>query len=209
MATRVKLHEQIMAEVLGEIISGRYDDERSLPREVDIAERHGVSRYVARESIQALRDRGVLTVKHGVGTTIAPQAEWNIFDTVLLEALLRGPGGRAAAGEARECRVLLWPEAAALAAQRRTEDDLERLEESVGQGDVAFGAALARAAHNRFLRHILVALDAATLTEAAAARGGRRATARRRVLDAVRKRDGETAREAMTALAGTPRRRGR
>lgn len=208
MATRLKLHEQVMTEVLGEIVSGRYDDERRLPREVDIAERHGVSRYVARECIQALRDRGVLTVKHGVGTTIAPQSEWNIFDGVLLEALLRGPGGRAATSEAREARVLVWPEAAALAAERRTDDDLERLEEAVEQGDAAFGAALARAAHNRFLRHVLVALDAATLTDGAKS-GGRRSTARRRVLDAVRKRDANAARDATRALTGARPRRGR
>src|SRR5919206_3153024 len=117
MVARLKLHERVMAEVLGEILQGRYDDERRLPREVDIAKRHAVSRYVARESIQALRDRGVISVKHGVGTTIAPQEEWNVFDGVLLEALVSGPDGRAARGEAAECRTLVWPEAAALAAR--------------------------------------------------------------------------------------------
>lgn len=207
-AKRVKLHEQVMAEILGDIVGGRYDAEGHLPREVDIADRHDVSRYVARECIQALRDRGVLTVTHGVGTTIAPQSEWNLFDGVLLEALLQGPASRSVAGDARECRVLLWPEVAALAAKRRTDDDLERLRAAVSEGDAAFGAALARAGRNRFLRRLLTVLEEAT-EGAAGPAGGRRATARRRVLDAVRNGDEDGAREAMRALAAAPVRRRR
>src|SRR6476646_2482261 len=92
MPDRRKLHEQVMADVLAAILRGEYAAGGGLPREVDLAEAHGVSRYVARECIQALRDRGVLSVKHGRGTTIAPQADWNLFDDALLEALLDGGG---------------------------------------------------------------------------------------------------------------------
>lgn len=196
-----------MGEILGDIVGGRYDADGHLPREVDIAERHSVSRYVARECIQALRDRGVLTVTHGVGTTIAPQSEWNLFDGVLLQALLQGPGARSVASDALECRALLWPVVAALAAKRRTNDDLDRLGESVAEGDAAFGAALARAGRNRFLRRLLAVLED-TMEQSAPPAGGRRATARRRVLEAVRSGDEDGAREAMRVLAGVaPRRR--
>ena len=64
---RLKLHEQVMAELLDDVAAGRYAEGDRLPREVDLAARYEVSRGVARETIQALRDRGVLTVQHGVG----------------------------------------------------------------------------------------------------------------------------------------------
>src|SRR5690242_21040074 len=120
MATtrRRKLHEQMMGAVLAGIVQGEYPEGSRLPKETDLAERHGVSRYVARECIQALRDRGVLSVKHGRGTTIAPQADWNLFDDALLEALL--DGGGETLDEAQECRRIAWPEVAALAAERRS-----------------------------------------------------------------------------------------
>src|SRR3954452_4830167 len=120
VADRRKLHERVVADVLASILRGEYAVGGGLPREADLAVKHDVSRYVARECIQALRDRGVLTVKHGRGTTIAPQAEWNLFDESLLAALLGGPEGEATLEDARECRRLVWPEAAALAAGRRT-----------------------------------------------------------------------------------------
>src|SRR4051812_24788137 len=111
VADRRKLHERVMSDVLASILQGEYTVGEGLPREVDLAAKHDVSRYVARESIQALRDRGVLTVKHGRGTTIAPQAEWNLFDASLLDALLSGPEGRAVTRDAQECRRIVWPEA--------------------------------------------------------------------------------------------------
>lgn len=86
MPTHWKLHEDVMIEVLRDILSGRYDEASASLREVSIAQRHGVSRYIARECVQALRDRGVLRIEHGVGTTIAPRREWDVPDRVLVEA---------------------------------------------------------------------------------------------------------------------------
>jgi DNA-binding FadR family transcriptional regulator len=182
-----------MAEVLGGILRGEYEVGGGLPREVDLAEQHDVSRYVARESIQALRDRGVLTVKHGRGTTIASPAEWNLFDGTLLSALLEGPEGRPTKAEAAETRAIVWPEAAALAARRRTKADLRELEAALDEGEAAFLERLAQAAGNRFVRHVLVSLDRA-------APAGKRSPAP--VLDAVREGDQDGARAAMAAYLG-------
>ena len=187
---RRKLHERVMGDVLAEILRGEYAVGQGLPREVDLAEKHAVSRYVARECIQALRDRGVLTVKHGRGTTIAPQVRWNLFDESLLAALLGGPEGSAALTDARDCRRLIWPEAAALAAGRRTDADLEQLDAAFADGEAAFLERLAAVAGNRFLRHMLFSLDRAV--EPSGSDAGA-------VLAAVRAGDPAAAREAMRA----------
>src|SRR3954468_14906255 len=114
VADRRKLYERVMSDVLASILQGEYAVGEGLPKEVDLADQHSVSRYVARECIQALRDRGVLTVKHGRGTTITPPTAWNLFDDTLLAALLDGPEGAATLADIAECRGIVWPEAAAL-----------------------------------------------------------------------------------------------
>src|SRR4051794_18805088 len=191
VADRRKLYERVMGDVLASILQGEYAVGEGLPKEVDLADKHDVSRYVARECIQALRDRGVLTVKHGRGTTIAPQAEWNLFDRTLLEALLSGPEARATTRDADECRRIVWPEAAALAAGRRTRADLARLEAVADEQ--AFLAELAGIARNRFLRHVLFSLDRAV---------GGTGDPPAAVLEAIRAGDADAAHAAMRAHLG-------
>ena len=195
-ARRRKLHEQMMGEVLAGIVDGEYPEGSRLPKETDLAERHDVSRYVARECIQALRDRGVLAVKHGVGATIQPRDEWHLFDPVLLEAMLSGPERDDVAAEVAECRRIVWPEVAAAAARRRTEAELTALQAADDDED-AFREALLHAAGNRFLRHILTALDAAA-PSAKRSRSG----ALEPLLEAISERDEATSRDLMRRRVG-------
>jgi len=185
-----------MGEVLAGIVDGEYPEGSRLPKETDLAERHDVSRYVARECIQALRDRGVLAVKHGVGATIQPRDEWHLFDPVLLEAMLSGPERDDVAAEVAECRRIVWPEVAAAAARRRTEAELTALQAADDDED-AFREALLHAAGNRFLRHILTALDAAA-PSAKRSRSG----ALEPLLEAISERDEATSRDLMRRRVG-------
>ena len=107
MPTRQKLHEQMMGEVLAGIVRGEYPEGSRLPKETALAETHEVSRYVARECIHALVDRGVLRVKHGVGQTVAPREEWQLFDRELLQAMLAGPEASDVSSEIEECRRIV------------------------------------------------------------------------------------------------------
>lgn len=183
-----------MGDVLAGIVDGEYPEGSRLPREKDLADRHEVSRYVARECIQALCDRGVLTVKHGVGATIQPRDDWHLFDPVLLEAMLSGPERDAVAEQIEECRRIVWPEVAAVAARRRTKADLAALEEA-SDDEAAFRGALLDAAGNRFLRHVVTALDGVGVSDAP--RRGREP-----VLEAISARDAEAGRLAMARRLG-------
>ena len=201
-----KLHEAVLAELLAEIVRGDLAEGDKLPREKDLADTYEVSRYVARQAIQALRDRGLVTVTHGVGQFVAPRHRWNLFDPVLLEAMTGGPDARAASSESAECAGMVWPEVAALAAKRRTAAELARLESAEDAQQLR--NAVAAAARNRFLGQVVSTLDGegAPAGEATPADPD----AYGDVVKAVRARDAEGARAAMAAAVertGRSRRR--
>jgi DNA-binding FadR family transcriptional regulator len=189
MAVVPKAHEVILAEVLEEIVRGDLPEGEKLPKETALAERFELSRYVARQAIQALRDRGLVTVTHGVGAFVSPRRRWNLFDPVLLQAMLTGPDARSARAEAAECATSVWPEVAALAAKRRKAADLKRLDGADDADEVR--SALVTAARNRFLGQIVSTLDAPVPDDPAAYAG---------VIEAVRAGDEAAARTAMAAI---------
>jgi DNA-binding FadR family transcriptional regulator len=119
-----------MQVVIGEIVGGRLAPGDALPREADLVEQHGVSRGVVRESMRGLEERGLVHVKHGVGATVTPSKEWKIFDRDVLTALLHGDDSAKVLGEYLEARRILEIEAAGLAAERATADDLTGLSDA-------------------------------------------------------------------------------
>jgi DNA-binding FadR family transcriptional regulator len=186
-----KLHEAVLAKLLEAIVSGEHPEGAKLPKETVLAETYDVSRYVARQAIQALRDRGLITVTHGVGAFVAPRQRWNLFDPVLLEAMLTGPDAKAARGEASECAAAVWPHVAALAAKRRKAADLKRLEAADGAPELR--SAIVASARNRFLGQVVSTLEARMPADAAAYEP---------VVEAVRAGDDAASRQAMAAIAG-------
>lgn len=231
-----RLHRTATTALIAEIVGGDLAMGDLLPREVDLAGRFGVSRGVARECIRALEERGLVTVKHGRGATVAPPGGWDIFDSDVLAALLTGPAGAELIAESIECREILEVEAAALAAKRATAEDLRaladayaRMSASAGrargnpafeaelyEADVEFHRAIARAARNRPLSRMLEPIHRAI---AAASRALVRSedgsaidlAGYQRILSAIAGRDPEAARAAMrdylTALARSVRAR--
>ena len=95
-----------------------------LPTETELAQRFGVSRGVARESLRSLEERGLVTVKHGSGATVRPSTEWDMFSPDVIAAMLGDAGGAKLLGDYLECRRVLEIEAAGLAAERATAGDL-------------------------------------------------------------------------------------
>jgi DNA-binding FadR family transcriptional regulator len=213
----------IRAEVLAAILDGEYADR--IPREEDLAETFGVSRGTARSAVHHLQAHDIVAVTHGrPGAAVRPAREWSLFDASLLATVLDGPNGKDVLAEALECRLLVAPEAAALAAERATAAELEELAarlESVRAAtgrtrlgprpspELEFHRGVIEASHNRFLVRVAV-----TLETALASRLKPPADAvdhQQRILDALTARDADAAREAMRArlLALGTRRRGR
>jgi GntR family transcriptional repressor for pyruvate dehydrogenase complex len=120
-----------MQVLIGEIVTGALRPGDPLPREADLAQEFSVSRGVARECVRGLEERGLIAVKHGRGATVNEDEHWDMFDPVVLTALLDGEQSPTVLREYLECRRILEIEAAGLAAERATEANLAALSDAL------------------------------------------------------------------------------
>jgi GntR family transcriptional regulator len=66
------LHRQVFVVLRDEITRGVYSAAGSLPREVDLCERFGVSRVTVRRALADLAALGLVDRRHGLGTFVSP-----------------------------------------------------------------------------------------------------------------------------------------
>ncbi|HEY9280271.1 MAG TPA: FadR/GntR family transcriptional regulator [Eoetvoesiella sp.] len=139
-----------------EIRSGAYPVNSRLPTEKLMTEEYGVSRTVVREVISRLKSEGLVETRQGSGTVVLDLASSDAFR-------LGRPDEDPARGVLRiiELRRGLEGEMAALAAERRTKQDMLRINRALaeidnavqmnGDGveeDLAFHMAIAQATGN-------------------------------------------------------------
>jgi GntR family transcriptional repressor for pyruvate dehydrogenase complex len=168
------LSDTVALRLLAKIDAGEFVRGQKLPTETQLAEAFKVSRTVVREAISRLKNEGVVVPRQGSGVYVTAQAGIKPLRIDYVEA-----GGNEAVIHIVELRRAIEAEVAALAAIRRSPEDLvaieqalAKIEESVQTGcdgvkaDVAFHAALARATHNPYfietLQFLSQYLEAAT-----------------------------------------------
>ncbi|MEN3283641.1 MAG: GntR family transcriptional regulator, transcriptional repressor for pyruvate dehydrogenase complex [Solirubrobacteraceae bacterium] len=215
-------HRDVMSILIADIVSGVRPAGDMLPREVDLAAEFDVSRGVARETIRAMEERGLISVKHGKGATINEADEWDVFDPDVLAATLDSERGSEVLAEYLECRRILEVEAAGMAAERAAKRDvanlaaaMQRMEEATArppsqaaeerfhEADIAFHQALIAATGNRALGGLVDRIHSALLlARFPLARPDYREEIalpeHRRILEAVTSGDGDGARQAMS-----------
>lgn len=118
-----KFSQQINRQLLEAIVAGRYRPGDLLPSERDLATMFQASRIAVREALGSLAAKGIVSVRHGKGTTVNAMDEWNTLDPVVL-MLCDGYG---TFDQLQEVRRIIEPELAALAAARITPEALEIL----------------------------------------------------------------------------------
>ncbi|MBZ2168163.1 FadR/GntR family transcriptional regulator [Marinobacter sp. F4216] len=140
------------------IETGQWALGEKLPVESDLAEKLGVSRNTVREAVRVLAHGGMLETRQGDGTYVrATRDDGDALKRISASAL----------ADQLEVRTLLESGAAALAAERRTSQDLQamadaldaraRAGENIDQRvrhDEAFHVALVRSAHNAALSEL-------------------------------------------------------
>jgi DNA-binding FadR family transcriptional regulator len=152
---RSPLADQAAELLLERIKTGEWGLGEKLPGETTLAPQLGVGRSTAREAIRQLAGRGVLASRQGSGvfvTALDAPEEW--------KAVLRRVGIIAVI----EARIAIESEAAALAADRRTPNDLRAMRRALAQraerrsdiathvdADTAFHRSIVAAAHNPVL----------------------------------------------------------
>lgn len=158
------LTDDVVASISGQIQSSRFRPGAKLPTESALMAEQQVSRTVVREAISRLQAAGLVETRHGIGTFVKESssagavkiAAASIFTMLDTLAVL-------------ELRISLETEAAALAATRRSDDDVQALRASladfaghVGQADgsavsadLAFHLRIASATGNKYFQDIL------------------------------------------------------
>ncbi|MFT0861483.1 FadR/GntR family transcriptional regulator [Ancylobacter sp. G4_0304] len=210
-------HGEVARTIGIDIIAGRYGEGCKLPGDAELTLLFGVSRPVLRESVKTLVAKGLLSTKARVGTVVRERAFWNMFDPDVLAWHLDAGIDKRFLRDLSEIRLAVEPRAAALAAERHSEEDLAVMREAVARMKVEPGAsdrfadadltlhvAVATASGNPFMRSIGAVIEAAlrasfTLSAPGDAREHDIAVAaHERIVEAIGDRDAEAAAAAMT-----------
>jgi DNA-binding FadR family transcriptional regulator len=213
---RKSLASTVADDVLDAIVRGDLVAGDSLPSEAELGAQHDVSRITVREAIKTLQAQGVVRIVNGKGSYVNPVGEWASLDAVLRITSAGGSGDDVAV-QLIEVRRMLETGAAALAATRRTDDDLALLERHLADmrdaherndvdafvsADLGFHDVILRASGNVFLRvmfepltRVLAERRAQTsrVVDIQAHAIGQHAS----VLEAIRTGEAEAARRAM------------
>ena len=142
-----------------------------LPTELQIMSEFGVSRTVVREAISGLQSAGLVETRHGIGTFVleAPVVPLFRVDENSIPAVREILA-------MLELRISLESEAAALAAERRTNGQvkelrrtLDRFRQEIHEGgngaeaDFKFHLGIAEATGNHYFSEVLASLGTATI----------------------------------------------
>ncbi len=164
---RERLGDQLYGQILQKIISGELKEGDKLPSEHRICQVFAVSRPTVREALMRLHADGLVTTRQGSGTFVRKRPSDKL-------AGLASVSDVAALLRCMEVRIALEGKAAALAAQRRTPDQMRRISSALAalrssmengtdpmQADFAFHRAVAEASGNTVFAELLDMLGAA------------------------------------------------
>lgn len=130
-------------DVLGRRIANDiYSPDEIMPTEVELAQSLGVSRATVRDAIKVLSGMGLVRTARRYGTRVRPVEEWKLLDGDLVAWHEPShPRIKRMYAETTELRTIIEPAAAALAAERATDDQIQKLLQSAyamhpGEGDL-------------------------------------------------------------------------
>ena len=205
---RPRLYEQLVEQILGYIESAKLQPGSLLPAERELAERLGVSRATLAQALVALEVLGVIDVQHGTGAVLRHRASVASVIKGLREHQSRLP-------DIVEARSTLEVKLAALAADRRTDDDLDAIDRALdamqseiddgdrgANGDEQFHRAVTEAAHSPVMAQLMafigeMVLETRLESLAQPGRPQQSLASHRVIAEAIRAQDPAAAAEAM------------
>lgn len=213
------LFAQVADRIALSIVSGAVAPGDLVPNEAAIGDGHPVSRSVYREALKFLSAKGLIEARPKSGTRAAPASTWNLLDPDVLRWSLSAGANEKYIHDLYELRSFIEPNAARLAALRRTSEQARALRIAVDgmaasipysqeniRCDLAFHEALLDACGN----HALMCLKSVVMTTlmwALSIQVGKShidyASAlsdHQRLCEAIEQQDGERAKTVMTLL---------
>ena len=208
---RTTLTADICRKMVGQLIRGSWAEGEKIPSERELCEKLGVGRASLREALKALEIMGMIETRLGDGTYVCNRSEF--FSRPLLWAI--ASSSEADARELVEARTLIEVELAGLAAEHANDENLKEIAKYIDvmeaskkkpeefvQADVSFHLAIGRAASNSILMnalHLIRNLLQQWILSAVAIKGvpDKACAQHKRILLAIKKADGVTARKEM------------
>lgn len=200
------------------IVSGKYRPGTVLEGEVAASLQRRVSRSAYREAVRILAAKGLVDSRPKKGTKVSARDGWHLLDPDVLSWIFAAEPDAALVEALFELRRIVEPQAASLAARRRTRAQLERMQDALARmeehtlkseqgrlADQEFHATLLAAAGNAFLVSLTSGIGAA-VAQTTLFKQQRRSLGRdpipdhRKVLKAVAARDAAGAHAAMMSL---------
>jgi DNA-binding FadR family transcriptional regulator len=214
----VRIPGAIASELGVQIVSGHYRPGEVLHGEIDTSDRLQVSRSAYREAVRILAAKGLVGVQRKIGTRVNPRERWHLLDPDVLDWIFQSEPADSIVESLFELRRIVEPEAAALAAARRSYTDLAAMAAALDgmvrytlsselgrEADKAFHDALLRAGGNVFVASMTAGVGAAVkwTTLYKQRHSGKLRDSipdHRRVYEAVAAGDAAAARAAMASL---------
>lgn len=213
---RLSLPSQMAREMGRRIVAGNFEPGEMIDDENSLAERYSVSRVVVREAVKILVEKGMLSVRRGIGTQVRTRNNWKLLDDDVMAWHLSAPPRKQFLAQLAEIRLAIEPMASRWAAERATEEEIkdiqaacDRMAEEQGSterfiiADALFHKAILNAAHNEFLSAIegvtySALLISVRITNKDPRENGASIQFHRDVANAIERRDGAKA-EKLTA----------
>lgn len=167
------VHASLANEIGLRIVRGDYPPGTILPNEAKWSETFDVSRSAVREAIKMLMAKSLLASRPKIGSWVEPRERWNLLDRDVLGWYAMAPDREAFLRTVQEFRHIIEPEATALAAERRTDEQMEEIStacremgeattlSSRTQADTRFHLAILRASGNDLLVPLGVLIESA------------------------------------------------
>jgi GntR family transcriptional repressor for pyruvate dehydrogenase complex len=163
---RKRLKDQIIEQLIAMIADGKLKPGDKMPSETALMEQLGVGRSSVREAVGALSLIGMLTVRPGHGTHVAPSAGDPLHSKPLRWSMFMS--WREKLHEFIEARITIEQTLVGMAAERAAEADIEEIRRGLNllkspkltkrkviQADLVFHMAIANAGHNSVLARFL------------------------------------------------------
>lgn len=158
---RPRLYEQVVERIIGLVFEENLDIGDRLPPERELAEQLGVSRATVAQALVALEVLQVIEVHHGSGATLVHRPSSAVVVRGLREHASQLP-------DIVDARRAVETQLASLAAQRRSAEDVERIDAAVKRmrddiaagdrglaGDELFHSAVTAAARSPLLAQMM------------------------------------------------------
>ncbi|WP_119274724.1 FadR/GntR family transcriptional regulator [Taklimakanibacter deserti] len=219
-AQKRNLFAHVVEELGTRVIRGDLKPDDPFPIEADLGREFGASRSVIREAVKSLAARGLIESKTRTGIRVLPPTHWNLLDPEVLSWRYSVMPPAQFYSELFEIRLMIEPQAAALAASRATQADIAEMSEAFGEmsktretgtaaveADLRFHRAILSAGKNALLHQMgnLIAVGLYISHQASSESFVVFLPQHGQVLTAIRARDPQAARRAMEKLLNETR----